>query len=303
MDTQEIDDKLKHLWMYASDVEKNYIRKDHALALDSRQFYDIYTLGSPLISTKEVGILLIKEGAARYTIDYQKHNVKAGSLLILPPNVIFSIDWKSPDFYPYGLSFTHQFIGLSMLNNSKLVNMLDEALHLKIEDGDMAMFLAFFYKMKYFLDNGSPDLSGFKSVILSFLHMLLPLAEQANHGAPQRNTTNRHRVYLEFLKLLRGMEIPERNVAYYSNKLNVSENYLSTAIKEESGRTVMQFINEKTVSCIKIYLNEGLILDEISEKTKLSNSSSLIRFFKKETGETPTEYRSRMRKKVTVVSE
>lgn len=105
------------------------------------------------------------------------------------------------------------------------------------------------------------------------------------------------------MKLLRGMAIPERSISYYATALSVTENYLSTSVKEESGRTVMQFINEKTVSCIKIYLNEGLILDEISEKTKLGNSSSLIRFFKKETGETPTEYRSRMRKKVTVVSE
>ena len=302
MEAQEIDDKLKHVWVLFSDAEKNYIRKDHALALDPRQVYHTYTLGTPMIS-KEVRILLVKKGTAKYTIGYQKYSIKAGDLLMVPPNVIFSMDWKSDDFYPYGLTFTLQFAELDTLNNARILSMLDEVLHLKLEGEDITMLSSFFLKMKCFLDNGTPDLSGFKSIIKSFLYMLLPLSGQNNHVITNNSITRRHEVFQAFLKLLRGMAIPERSISYYATALSVTENYLSTSVKEESGRTVMQFINEKTVSCIKIYLNEGLILDEISEKTKLGNSSSLIRFFKKETGETPTEYRSRMRKKVTVVSE
>ena len=297
MEVQEIDDKLKNVWVLFSDAGKNYIRKDHALALDPRQVYHTYTLGTPLIS-KEVRILLVKKGVAKYTIGYQKYTIKAGDLLMVPPNVIFSADWKSDDFYPYGLTFTHQFAELDTLNNTKILSMLDDVLHLKLEGEDITMLSSFFLKMKCFLDNGTPDLSGFKSIIQSFLHMLLPLSEQNSHVVVNKNITRRHEVFQAFLKLLRGMEIPERNIGHYADELHVTDNYLSTAVKEESGRTVMQFINEKTVACIKIYLNEGLTLDEISEKTKLGNTSSLIRFFKKETGETPAEYRSRMKKKV-----
>ena len=88
------------------------------------------------------------------------------------------------------------------------------------------------------------------------------------------------------------MEIPERTIKYYAEALNVTENYLSTAVKEKSALTVMQFINEKTVVCIKIYLIKDVPLEKIAELTKLGNTSSLGRFFKKETGQTPMEYKT-----------
>ena len=291
MEVQEIDNKIKNLWILFSDTEKNYIRSDYGLILDPRSFYNNYKFDTPLIS-KEVRILLIKEGTAKYTVGYQKYSVKAGDLLLIPSDVIFSADSKSDDFYPYGLSFTHEFIGLDTLQNAQFKNMLNEVLHLKIEGEDITILSSFFLKMKYSLDNGSPNLLGFKSIILSFLYILYPIAEQNKYNAPPKAVTHRHEVFLDFLKLLRGMDIPERSVKHYAEALNVTENYLSTAVKEESGRTVMQYINEKTVACIKIYLAKDVPLEEIAEKTKLGNTSSLGRFFKKETGQTPMEYKT-----------
>ncbi|MBR5778693.1 MAG: AraC family transcriptional regulator [Bacteroidales bacterium] len=291
MKVQEIDDKIKNLFILVSDTEKNYIRKDYALLLDPQSFYHTYKLGTPLISN-EARVLVIKQGAAKYTIGYQKYSVKAGDLLLMPSNVVFSIDYTSPDYQLYIISFTHDFVGLDTLNNDKIHNMLDNIQYLKVGPEDTLILSSFFLKMKYFLDNGNPSLSGFKSIILSFLYMLQPIAEQSTYSLSPKTVTHRHEVFLDFLKLLRGMEIPERTIKHYAEILNVTENYLSTAVKEESGRTVMQFINEKTVACIKIHLAKDVPLEKIAELTKLGNTSSLGRFFKKETGQTPIEYKT-----------
>ena len=291
MKVQEIDDKIKNLFILVSDTEKNYIRKDYALLLDPQSFYHTYKFGTPLISN-EARVLVIKQGAAKYTIGYQKYSVKAGDLLLMPSNVVFSIDYTSLDYQLYIISFTHDFVGLDTLNNDKIHNMLDNIQYLKVGPEDTLILSSFFLKMKYFLDNGNPSLSGFKSIILSFLYMLQPIAEQSTYSLSPKTVTHRHEVFLDFLKLLRGMEIPERTIKYYAEALNVTENYLSTAVKEESARTVMQFINEKTVACIKIYLIKDVPLEEIADLTKLGNSSSLGRFFKKETGLTLLKYKS-----------
>ena len=291
MEMQEIDDKIKSLWILFSDNSKNYVRPDHTLTLDPRSFYHVYNLGTPTIS-KEVRILLIKQGTAKYTIGYQKYNVKAGDLLILPANLIFSLDYKSEDYHPYGVSFVHEFIGLDTLQNSPIKTMLEDVQHLKIEGEDITMLSSFFLKMKCFLENGNSNSSGFKSIVLSFLYMLQPIVEQNKYNPSAKTITHRHEIFSDFLKLLRGMEIPERTIKYYAEALNVTENYLSTAVKEESARTVMQFINEKTVACIKIYLIKDVPLEEIADLTKLGNTSSLGRFFKKETGLTLLKYKS-----------
>ena len=149
MKVQEIDDKIKNLFILVSDTEKNYIRKDYALLLDPQSFYHTYKFGTPLISN-EARVLVIKQGAAKYTIGYQKYSVKAGDLLLMPSNVVFSIDYTSPDYQLYIISFTHDFVGLDTLNNDKIHNMLDNIQYLKVGPEDTLILSSFFLKMKYF---------------------------------------------------------------------------------------------------------------------------------------------------------
>ncbi len=99
-----------------------------------------------------------------------------------------------------------------------------------------------------------------------------------------------------FLQLLAEHEAPNRHVSYYAQRLNVSENYLQTTIKRQTNLTVMQWVNNKTIAYIKMYLldkENNYTLNQIAEMVYLGDDTSLIRFFKKETNITPIEYRTR----------
>ena len=86
----------------------------------------------------------------------------------------------------------------------------------------------------------------------------------------------------------------ERAIPFYANQLCLSPNRLSAVIKEYSGQTVMQWLNRRLVLQAKVLLRGGTDpIGDIAFALGFDEQGSFARFFKRETGMTPTEYRGR----------
>ena len=73
---------------------------------------------------------------------------------------------------------------------------------------------------------------------------------------------------------------------------------MADVVKEKSGKTTMEWINEHTILLAKAMLaSSNEMLESIAEKLRFSDASQFIKFFKKHTGETPNEYRKQMQAK------
>ncbi|NDV84743.1 AraC family transcriptional regulator [Bacteroides sp. 51] len=104
--------------------------------------------------------------------------------------------------------------------------------------------------------------------------------------------THNEELALKFMHLIvtRGKEWNE--VSQYSTELCVTPVYLSRAIKAVSGKTVMEWINEARIAEAKILLRKpNMSIQEISEDLNFSDQSAFGKFFKKQTGLSPLEYR------------
>lgn len=82
-------------------------------------------------------------------------------------------------------------------------------------------------------------------------------------------------------------------IADYADALFLHPNHLSQSIKAEVGKTVKQLINEKIISETKALLtNTTQTISEIAFQFDFSDSSNFARFFKKSTGQSPSQFRS-----------
>ncbi|MGM9712716.1 MAG: helix-turn-helix transcriptional regulator [Prevotella sp.] len=85
----------------------------------------------------------------------------------------------------------------------------------------------------------------------------------------------------------------QRRLAYFASRLNVTEHYLSLAVKQATGSTAKDFIDNSVITEIKILLRlSDLTILEISHRLDFPSDSFLCRYFKRLTGMTPLEYRS-----------
>lgn len=88
-------------------------------------------------------------------------------------------------------------------------------------------------------------------------------------------------------KTSQKMDIP-----YFAERLHVAPHYLSRVVSEISGITVMDWVRRSIILQAKVLLkNSDLTIENISEQLNFPNSPYFCRFFKRETGMTPTEYR------------
>ena len=85
----------------------------------------------------------------------------------------------------------------------------------------------------------------------------------------------------------------ERQVSYYADRLCVSPKHLSAVAKELSGMTAGEWIERYVVMEAKMLLKStNLSVQEISNRLNFSNQSFFGKYFKHQTGFSPSEYRN-----------
>ncbi|MEQ2545749.1 helix-turn-helix domain-containing protein [Alistipes intestinihominis] len=109
-------------------------------------------------------------------------------------------------------------------------------------------------------------------------------------------TTRQTDLFQRFVALVHEYCSQEREVAFYADKLCISTRYLSTIVRSVARSSAKEFIDRAVILEIKMMLQStDLSVQEIAYRLRFSDQSYLGRFFKKHTGESPTEYRN-MRK-------
>lgn len=81
-------------------------------------------------------------------------------------------------------------------------------------------------------------------------------------------------------------------VAYFADKCCYSPKYFGELVKTEMGKTAKEFINERVLRNAKQLLeDESLTITRVSERLGFEYPQHFVRFFKAQTGRTPSEYR------------
>ncbi|MBF4519462.1 AraC family transcriptional regulator [Flavobacterium sp. ANB] len=95
-------------------------------------------------------------------------------------------------------------------------------------------------------------------------------------------------------QLLKGKVKQILHIKDYAEMQQLHENYLSTILKERTGKTAGQLIAEKTLSTAKILIQDSqYTMKEIAYMLGFSYTSYFSIFFKKHTGLTPLDYRKK----------
>lgn len=85
----------------------------------------------------------------------------------------------------------------------------------------------------------------------------------------------------------------QRQLDYYANRMNLTQRYLGTVIKQVSDVTAKEWIDRSTILRIKVMLRHSdQLITKISDQFGFPNDSFFSKYFKRMTGLTPKEYRN-----------
>jgi YesN/AraC family two-component response regulator len=110
----------------------------------------------------------------------------------------------------------------------------------------------------------------------------------------ERPASTRHKIVFErFVDLVTRHHLKERGVGFYADKLCITPKYLSKIVKETSGQSAPEWIDQYVILEAKQMLKHSdLCIKEISDELNFANPSFFFKYFKKHTGMTPNQYRN-----------
>ncbi|MGM9749041.1 MAG: helix-turn-helix domain-containing protein [Candidatus Cryptobacteroides sp.] len=117
--------------------------------------------------------------------------------------------------------------------------------------------------------------------------------DEVSRQLTSKNSQSRAQVkYDEFLALVSKNFMTEKSVAFYAEKMCMTPKYLTTLVKNASGRTATEWIDAFLVLEAKNLLKySDLTVKEIGYRLNFQSIPSFHKFFKNQTGLTPAEYR------------
>ena len=101
-------------------------------------------------------------------------------------------------------------------------------------------------------------------------------------------------IFCQFISLMQLIcHTQERSVTFYAEKLCITPKYFSTLIKKQTGKSAAQWIDDYVILEAKNLLKfSGMSIQEIAYHLNFSTQSFFGKYFKHQTGLSPSEYRS-----------
>lgn len=110
--------------------------------------------------------------------------------------------------------------------------------------------------------------------------------------AEKQKRTRQEEVFNRFLELVNKYAVRERSIAFYADRLYLTPRYLSTLVRQASGRTVMDWVNEAVVQEAKLRLcHTDKLVYQIADELNFPNASFFCKYFRRMTGMTPNDFR------------
>ncbi|MCR4602922.1 MAG: AraC family transcriptional regulator [Prevotella sp.] len=127
------------------------------------------------------------------------------------------------------------------------------------------------------------------SVFILDVQQILELAT-SRQQPPQRM----EELFIVFLHLLSEYFIPHHDIAFYAGRMHISTSYLSRIVKQLTGRTVVDYINQLlAMEACFLLTTTSLTVSQIADRLHFADTASFCKFFLRMKGISPKEYRKR----------
>lgn len=240
--------------------------------------------------------IVCQKGELNCSINAQEYIAKAPCLLIIMVKHFVEISSVSDDFEGIMILMTSEFTESLAIEDRLLPFMAiaeNSCIPLKeIELNSLEEFCAMVKKLSQ--NNENP------LVLESSRHLVKAYYYGFGSGFffdnkdKNKNKSSNEIVINHFLETVQQNYGHQRKLKYYSDILHLTPKYLSKVVKQRTGFSASEWINKFVLMEAKMLLKStDLTVQQISDKLNFPSQSFFGKYFKKNKGMSPTDYRSK----------
>lgn len=241
--------------------------------------------------------VFIRRAGSRQWIDMVPYILKDNTFYFSGPNQII-VKEEFEQLWSTGIAFTNEFLSFqenASLSQLPLIQNPQSGHELLLTETDLNFVEDMLAKINVEYQNPSEwqqrMLAAYLTVLLTYLSRLY--TEQFKDNGTSMDKLLLKNFQAKINECFREL----REVGDYASLLHISAGHLSEVVKTQSGKPAIKHIHERLVlEARRLLFHTHNSLKEIAFDLGFANGSYFNRFFKRETGVTPAEYRANIRK-------
>lgn len=248
---------------------------------------------------RELYMILILEGRSEILLNGEFIAMEANTLLIHGANYLTAHLLSSRD-----IKFITLSISESMLTNDSYLTRITAILlatmrqnreyTIHLTDSEAGIIQRELEELMCLLNSQHSFL--FRRIQASCNALFLDIADFLSHKTViKKHLSPKDHVLQEFHALVTRHFREEHFVGFYAGKLAISEQYLSRIVRGGTGKSVNTILNELlTMEAQMLLGSRKTTVSEIAARLCFSDSSAFCKFFKRNAGKTPLEFRKEL---------
>ena len=240
-------------------------------------------------------MIICVKGTMKVTIDLDTVEVPPMSLVFVAPERVFKATaWEGDERDAYVLFLSNKFVSdLNIDLNAINTNIFTSAKSVLNLSPEKVGVLIRYFEM---LHSNAMSHSHYSRHIARTLssaaaYQIMAFGEEEIPDMQSVPAQNRKLTYVKnFLRLVRANHRRERAIGFYADKMFISPKYLSLIIKDATGRSAAEWIDQYVIQEAKNLLRySGKNVQQIAYELNFSHQSSFGKYFKNLTGMSPTQ--------------
>ncbi|MDA3955637.1 helix-turn-helix domain-containing protein [Oceanispirochaeta sp.] len=264
---------------------------------------DFLLLENPIISAAfnypfkvdvTTAIICLK-GTMKGRINLKTYETQAPCLFIVLPDQILQYEYLSDDFSGLFIIMSKRFVNSMFMNTQERIP-FSISVHknpwTRLNDEDLKSMIDYYrilQKMVRMKDNPHR-----REIVKHLLQVFFYTSSYQFHKIPEsRNKSKKEILVEEFLLSAQENFSEHRALDFYAEKLCLTPKYLSKVVREFSGSSASEWINNYVILEAKALLKStNMTIQQISDQLNFPSQSFFGKYFKRHVGHSPHKYRN-----------
>lgn len=271
----------------------SYLSDD--LVITTINSLNYYTVMQKPITVDGFVAIILMSGEATVSLNMTDYTIHPNDMVLFSPDSIVDLKDYSDEAMAYILAFSKSFINeiqVDLATSLPVYMRFGKEPVLPVSAKDVAEIRQIFQLIKTMLRS---DKERYRHEIIRslFTTAFYIITDLNQRERPSTRTKGRgEAIFEEFSNLLQQYNKKERNVGFYAKMLNITPKYLSSIVKEVSGKTAARWIDESVILEAKTLLKySGMSIQEIAYHLNFSTQSFFGKYFKQHTGTSPSRFK------------
>jgi len=242
-------------------------------------------------------VLFLKKGSGYHVIDANKYEIRPPCVFFMSPGQAHKLE-LSNDIEGYIFIFTSDFYLLNRSNQNSLIEFpFFYTIHqdnppLLLENDDDVRFIESLFRQSITeISNTHDAISGLQQSVLDLILTFSMVRYRVNENL--MNKGKGQILVKRFFHLVEENYQKNLSLTDFADMIGITANHLTQTVKQLTGKTSSQIVKAKQLLEIKrLLVHTNLNMAEIAMQLNFEDQSYFTKFFKRETGITPMQYRS-----------